>query len=711
VAGEVAGCDPGGPGGVGLLPGHPAYVMYTSGSAGTPKGVTVTHAGVDRLVRENGFARLGGGDVVAQLAPVSFDAATFEIWGALAGGAVLAVGPAGVLPARELGEFLRACRVSVLWLTAGLFGEVADADPGVFSGLGLLVAGGDVLPVRQCRAVLDRVPSLRLVNGYGPTENTTFTATHVLRAAELGQGTAVPVGVPVADTRAFVLDGFLQPVPPGAAGELYVAGAGLARGYAGRPGLTGERFVACPFGTGGERMYRTGDLARWGPGGVLEFLGRADEQVKIRGFRVEPGETEAVLAACPGVAQAVVTVREDTPGDRRLIAYLVPAPGTAASGADGAETGGLAAAARQFAAGRLPGYMLPAAFVVLETLPLTVNGKVDRRALPAPEYAGGTGRGPATVQEEVICAAFAEVLGLERVGPEDDFFELGGHSLLAVSLAERLREHGMPVPVRALYEAPTPAELISCLDLPFMGEGLSVLLPIRTKGQRPPFFCIHPVEGLSWCYMPLAGYVQADYPVYGLQARGLNGMDQPPCSIQDMASEYIEQIRAVQGSGPYHLLGWSFGGMVAHEMAVQLQADGEDIATLIILDAYPQGEQRDLTPLTEKQLAAVADIIRQERRRIFTEISDEDVAVILQVTEHNYNIMRAHEPRRFEGDMLLIVAEEGNPGSASDAAKWKPYVSGKVMESALPCRHSDMVRPDMLAQLWDSISAWLESES
>ena len=490
VAMEVAGCDLAGLADADrtarLLPAHPAYVIYTSGLTGTPKGVTVTHAGVDRLVRENGFARLGGGDVVAQLAPVSFDAATFEIWGALAGGAVLAVGPAGVLSAGELGVFLRAYRVSVLWLTAGLFGEVADADPGVFAGLGLLLAGGDVLPVRQCRAVLDRVPSLRLVNGYGPTENTTFTATHVLRAAELEHEMAVPVGVPVADTRVFVLDGFLQPVPPGAAGELYVAGAGLARGYAGRPALTGERFAACPFGTGGERMYRTGDLARWSRRGELEFLGRADEQVKIGGFRVEPGETEAVLAACPGVAQAVVTVREDTPGGKRLIGYVVPAPGTA--GGDGGDLAGgggeLAAAARQYAAGRLPGFMVPAAVVVIGALPLTVNGKVDRRALPAPDYAGGTGRGPATVREEILCAAFAEVLGLERVGPEDSFFDLGGHSLLATRLVSRVRAVlGAELAVRVLFEAPTPAGLAGRLEQ--AGPGRAALAA-RVRPYRVP---------------------------------------------------------------------------------------------------------------------------------------------------------------------------------------------------------------------------------
>ena len=439
-----------------LRPDGAIYLMFTSGSTGTPKGVVVPHAAVDRLVREATFIELDQADVVAQLAPVSFDAATLEIWGPLTAGAVLALGPAGPLPAAELREFLHRHQVSTLWLTAGLFGEMAQADAAMFARLRYLLAGGDVLPARACRVVLEQAPRARLLNGYGPTENTTFTTTHLVTGADLDSRAGVPIGVPIADTRVYLLDQWLQPVPVGAAGELYAAGAGLARGYASRPALTAERFTACPFGAPGERMYRTGDLARWRPDGRLEFLGRADDQVKIRGFRVEPGEAEAALAAAPRVAQAVVIVREDTPGDKRLVGYIVPSPGNVDDR--------LPATVLEFAAARLPGYLVPAAIVVLDELPVTPNGKIDRRALPAPGLAVALSRGPATVREELICAAFAEVLELERVGAEDSFFELGGHSLLAISLVQRLRERDIPVAVRALYESPTPAALAAAAE-------------------------------------------------------------------------------------------------------------------------------------------------------------------------------------------------------------------------------------------------------
>ncbi|WP_330333157.1 amino acid adenylation domain-containing protein [Streptomyces sp. NBC_00536] len=434
-----------------LSPDNTAYVIYTSGSTGLPKGTVVPHRAVDRLVRENGFLDLGPGNVVGQLASASFDAATFEIWGALLNGATLAVAAPGALSVAEAGTFLGRHAVDTLWLTAGLFHEVVDQDASVLAGVRRLLAGGDALSVAHCRRLLAALPSLRLFNGYGPTENTTFTAVHEVLAAELGEDAgSVPIGTPVAETRVYVLDAELRPVPVGVEGDLYTTGAGLARGYGGQPALTAQRFVACPFEPGA-RMYRTGDRASWTARGRLLFAGRTDHQVKIRGFRVEPGEVETVVAAHPRVVQAAVIARQDTPGDVRLVAYVVTDHGTPAE---------LPALIQGFLADRLPEYLLPAATVVLDALPLTANGKLDRTALPAPEYRAGEGRGPADSREEAVSDLFREVLGLDKVGMDDDFFALGGHSLLATRLVTRVREVlGVEIPLRVVFEARTVAGL------------------------------------------------------------------------------------------------------------------------------------------------------------------------------------------------------------------------------------------------------------
>ncbi|MCF3960188.1 amino acid adenylation domain-containing protein [Streptomyces fuscigenes] len=431
-----------------VLADHPVCVIHTSGSTGAPKGVVVTHGAVARLAREVSYGLVGNDDVVALLASVSFDAATFEIWGALLNGATLAIPPTGPVSLPVLGDFLRRHRVSVLWLTAGLFHQVVDADVEVLSGVRCLLAGGDVLSPARCRTVLDRLPATRLINGYGPTENTTFTTTHTVTEA----GRTVPIGRPIAGTRVHVLDSRLRPVPVGVTGELYTSGAGLARGYLGRPGQTSERFVASPFDPR-ERMYRTGDLVRWAANGALEFVGRADEQVKLRGFRIEPGEVEAAVLAHEGVTQAAVVVREDFPGRQHLVAYVVPAS---------ADVTALRAHLRE----RLPASMVPAVAVALDALPLTANGKLDRRALPVPRYATSAGGGPRTVREEILCRAFADVLGIPDVGVDESFFDLGGDSLSAVALLERLRAQGAPVDVRTLFAEPSVARLAAAAAPP-----------------------------------------------------------------------------------------------------------------------------------------------------------------------------------------------------------------------------------------------------
>ncbi|HZI09664.1 MAG TPA: amino acid adenylation domain-containing protein, partial [Myxococcus sp.] len=453
-----------------------AYVMFTSGSTGQPKGVCVPHRGVVRLVKANPFIRFGPEHTFLQLAPAAFDASTLELWGALLHGAKLVLAPARELSLEEIGALLERHRVSTLWLTAALFEQMVLRQGEPLARVPQLLAGGDVLPAQRVREHLARLPEGSvLVNGYGPTENTTFSATHTLRRGDV-VGASVPIGRPIAHSTVYVLDGALKPVPVGVPGELYVGGDGLARGYLGRPALTAERFVPHPLAaTPGERLYRTGDKVRWSADGTLEFLGRNDFQVKVRGFRIELGEVEAVLRQAPGVEEAVVVVREDVPGDKRLVAYVV---------GEAVEPRAL----RAFLEQKLPEYMVPSALVPLPALPLNANGKVDRKALPAPEAPTSDAEAyvaPRTATEETLTRIFAEVLNLPRVGVHDDFFELGGHSLLATQVVSRIRATlDVELPLGELFTSPTVAALAGHLET--LGRANQQPIPLAPRDAPLP---------------------------------------------------------------------------------------------------------------------------------------------------------------------------------------------------------------------------------
>ncbi|WP_327066373.1 amino acid adenylation domain-containing protein [Kitasatospora sp. NBC_01302] len=706
---------------VSLLPAHPAYVIYTSGSTGRPKGVVVAHRGVVNYVVWcwGAYPELSGSTLLH--ASASFDAGVTGLYGALTcGGRVLLAGLDEGLPRAAAGvggfTFLKATPSGLALL--GALGEGCVPS-------GLMMVGGEAVSGAQLREWRRDHPSVGLVNHYGPTEATVGCIDFAMGVGDRIPEGVVPIGRPMANTRVYVLDDALGPVPVGVVGELYIAGVQLARGYLGRAGLTSERFVACPFGGPGERMYRTGDLARWNGDGQLEFLGRADDQVKIRGYRIELGEVESVLASHPQVAHGVVVVREDRPGDKRLVGYAVPAVGASVDPA------GL----RGHMADLLPDYMVPAAVVVLDALPVTVNGKLDRRALPAPEYGTGSGggRGPADAREEAMCQVFAEVLGVPEVGVDDNFFDLGGHSLLAVSLVERLRARGVSVDIRALFSAPTVAGLAQQVQQGTRRDDLEVLLPFRTTGSRPPLFCVHHGFGFGWNYRELLPHLPADQPLYALQARSLREADGLPDSVAAMAAGYLEHIRAVQPNGPYQLLGWSFGGLVAHEMAVQLRQQGEQVSLLAILDSYPRVEESQGDAPDFDESAALAGIARaldldadpgsgqpwtaaeitrvlRERGDGPAELSTTDVMAAAAASSrvHNMKLVRGHRPGAFDGDALFFVATEGRPPQAPTADSWHAHVRGKVVSSDVPCSHTEMMEPHALTHIAPILTAALD---
>ncbi|MCY8802391.1 non-ribosomal peptide synthetase DhbF [Bacillus spizizenii] len=712
-----------------LSPLNTAYVIYTSGSTGVPKGVMIPHQNVTRLfAATDHWFHFSSDDIWTMFHSYAFDFSVWEIWGPLLHGGRLVIVPHHVSRSPE--AFLRLLvkeGVTVLNQTPSAFYQLMQAereqsDLGQALSLRYVIFGGEALELSRLEDWYNRHPENRpqLINMYGITETTVHVSYIELdrSMAALRANSLIGCGIP--DLGVYVLDERLQPVPPGVAGELYVSGAGLARGYLGRAGLTAERFIADPFGPPGTRMYRTGDVARLRADGSLDYVGRADHQVKIRGFRIELGEIEAALVQHSRLEDAAVIVREDQPGDKRLAAYVIP------SLEDTIDTAEL----RKYAAERLPDYMVPSAFVTMKELPLTPNGKLDRKALPAPDFAV-TGRGPRTPQEEILCDLFMEVLHLPRVGIDDRFFDLGGHSLLAVQLMSRIREAlGVELSIGNLFEAPTVAGLAERLEMGSSQSALDVLLPLRTSGDKLPLFCVHPAGGLSWCYAGLMTNIGTDYPIYGLQARGIGQREELPKTLDDMAADYIEQIRTVQPKGPYHLLGWSLGGNVVQAMATQLQNQGEEVSLLVMLDAYPNhflpikkapdDEEAliallalggyDPDSLGDKPLdfETAIEILRRDGSALAS--LDESVILNLKNTYVNsVGILGSYKPKTFRGNVLFfrstIIPEWFDP---IEPDLWKPYINGQIEQIDIDCRHKDLCQPEPLAQIGKVLAVKLE---
>ncbi|MFF3736460.1 amino acid adenylation domain-containing protein [Streptomyces sp. NPDC002566] len=694
---------------LGSAPCHPeqtVYIIYTSGSTGRPKGVMVPHRALHKLVQEY-RALMPRGRRVAQFAAASFDVSLQEVYTTLAAGGTVVLCPDDVRrdPA-ALGAWVTRRSVTELHLPNIALQALVDALPGTEDDLAPLThviqAGEAMAHSESLRRALARNRGLTVHNEYGPTEAGIVVI--AWRGRELPPSSPeVPIGRPMANVRVYVLDPWLNPVVDGVVGELYIAGTTLANGYVGQSGLSASRFVADPFGPPGSRMYRTGDLVRWNASAELEFLGRVDDQVKIRGFRVEPGEVEAALREEPAVAAAAVTVREDAPGDRRLVGYVVPPPGGSID----------TLALRRSLERRLPAHLVPSALVEIEAIPVTQNGKLDRRALPEPSRTSGqAGRGPRDDREAALCGLFAEVLGIDEVTIDDSFFELGGHSLLAARLTGRVQSAlGIGLPVRVLFETPTVAGITAHLDGTTGRDAYAPVLTLRAEGSAAPLFCVHPAGGLSWPYAGLLPHVDRTVPVFGLQADGVSTTPAGYASLEHMAAVYADRITRTH-RGPIHLLGWSFGGKLAHATAVHMQSLGIEVSSLTIIDSNPNesahhrenvyvdilgmlGLDRDEIDDSMLEYEGFTAALRA-RATPLSELTRDQVANLAEIMARNLALADRQSSGVFRGRTTVVASSTTLDTTAVGAEAWAPCLSDEPDFHVVDFAHLHLMTPEAL---------------
>ncbi|MCP2280444.1 amino acid adenylation domain-containing protein [Nocardia amikacinitolerans] len=696
---------------------HTAYVIFTSGSTGRPKGVAVTHGAiVNQLLWMTAEFGLRADDVVLLKTAATFDVSVWEFWWpALCGGRLAIAAPGGHRDPAYLTELMAREGVTTLYMVPSMLDALLTGRR-LPDSLRRVLAIGETLSGALARRFAEAAPHTALFNVYGPTEAAVSITSHPVRAAD---EVAVPIGVPVWNSQVYVLDSRLRPVPVGVPGELYLAGVQLARGYFGRLDLTAERFVANPFGDG-TRMYRTGDLVAWNKAGELECLGRTDFQVKIRGFRIELGEIDAVLTAHPEVDFAVTIGRENAAGATHLVSYVMGRPGL--------DSGSLI----DWAARTLPSHMVPAAIVVLDDVPLTSAGKLDRAALPEPELAACAYRAPSTALETTVCEVFAEVLCLDRTGMDDNFFELGGNSLIATKLSARLSEAVAEViPVVWVFTAPTPAGIVAQLraggsESAGTEAAFDVLLPLRTSGAAEPLFCVHPIGGIAWSFAGLTAHLDTERPLYGLQSPALSSVEPLPDSIEDWARLYAKHVRSVQPEGPYHLLGWSLGGVLAHAMAVQLQDEGEEVALLGMMDSHLRSGVDSHAAVSVPELLGgllgdrVADFGLDETVELpelarklstlpepFASFGAKRIERVVDAAVASADLDAAYRPRAFDGPLVYFTAAQDDPTGSAGASTWTAAVTGPVHNHPVDTTHWRMTTDSALRHIAEVLRTWL----
>lgn len=708
------------------------YVMYTSGSTGQPKGIEIPHRGVIRLTVDTNWIRLTQKDVMGQVCNASFDVATFEIWGALLNGARLVIIPrATTLSTEAFRAAILKEGITKMFLPTALFHQLVERESTVFSTLDALMVGGDVLDPTAAARQLTGAPSAKLIDGYGPTENTTLTTVEEVRADDC-EALSVPIGKPVNATQVYLLDKNLSLVPIRIAGELCTGGDGLARGYCHSPDLTAERFIPDALSTEpGARIYRTGDLARWRADGKIEFLGRIDKQVKVRGFRVEPGEVESALSRLDGVSEAAVVAREDQAGLKRLVGYVVLSKPGATSGIE----------LQDRLSSQFPEYMVPSEIVTLDAMPLSPNGKVDRKALPEPDGFRNVARiriAPRNDAELRLVGIWESLLGVEPIGVTDDFFKLGGHSLLAVRLMSRIEQaFGKTLPLAALFQGATIERLAARLREGARAER-SPLARIRTTGSKRPFFCVHPGGGNALCYVALARHLGDDQPIYAFQAAGIEPDEEPVSSVEEMAARYVAAMRLAQPEGPYTIGGWSMGGVVAFEMARLLEEMGETVNGVVLIDSRAPDPEQSLQEIDDLSLIvsfawdlglsideldlALDDTALPETDQLLGHVLEEarkvmlvpvdivlaDVRRLFRVFKTNFYAMMRYRPKPINASLVLIKARERlNEAETDSMMGWSDLSRAAIELKETPGDHFTIMREPNVSGLGSTLGAVL----